>query len=399
MKTVPFTYGRVTERDDFTNRAAEIALLKRNFAAGVNTILISPRRWGKSSLLKIAAEETVLENPDIRICHIDIFNMRSEHEFYLGLANGILNAISSKWEEFVQHTKLFLSGLIPNVTFSPDKQTGVSFGVGWEEIQRNPDEILDLAEKIASRKKIKMIVCIDEFQSLTSFKEPLLFQKKLRSHWQNHSRVTYCLYGSKRHMLLDVFSNPSMPFYKFGELIYLKKINTEEWVSFIQKRFSDTGKQINESDAGLIALLADNHSYYVQQLAQQTWFRTKRVCNKTCIVSAREEITDQLSLLFATITERFSAKQLGLLHAILSGEEQLTSQSTLHKYRLGTSANVVRVKRGLIESEIIDDTGQELSFLDPIYKYWLETYFFKLKANNQTAESNINPAKKLIADR
>jgi len=384
MKTVPFTYGKITGPDDFTNRTTEIALLKRNFMAGINTILISPRRWGKSSLLHIAAQETVRENPEIRICPIDIFNLRNEHEFYMAMANGVLHATSSKWEEFVQNAKQFLSGLIPTITFSPDKQTGVSFGVSWEEVQRNPDEILDLAEKIAVRKNIKIVVCIDEFQSLTAFNEPLLFQKKLRSHWQNHRHVTYCLYGSKRHMLLDVFSNPSMPFYKFGELVYLKKIDTVEWVTFIQKRFTDTGKSINESDARLIAVLADNHAYYVQQLAQQTWFRTKKVCRQECVISAHEDITDQLSLLFSAITERLSAIQLGVLRAILSGEEQLTSQRTLSKYRLGTSANVVRVKRGLIESEVIDDTGQEINFLDPIYKYWLETFFFKI---NKTENS------------
>ncbi len=67
-----------------------------------------------------------------------------------------------------------------------------------------------------------------------------------------------------------------------------------------------------------------------------------------------------------------------LLKAILAGEKQLTSKETLEKYQLGTSANVVRIKRGLIENEILDDTGGELSFLDPMYKYWLKKYFFKL---------------------
>ncbi|MDY0183630.1 MAG: ATP-binding protein, partial [Proteiniphilum sp.] len=376
MRSVPFTYGRVTASDDFTNRSEEIALLKRNFLAGVNSILISPRRWGKTSLLRRVTEELTLEQKDIRICHIDIFDLRNEHQFYVALANGVLQATSSRWEEFVKDAKQFLGALVPTITFSPDMQTGVSFGVGWEEIERNPEEILDLAERVAERKKIRIIVCIDEFQSLASFADPLAFQKKLRARWQNHRHVTYCLYGSKRHMLLEVFTDSSMPFYKFGELLYLKKIGTEEWISFIRRRFSDTGKEISEEDARLIAQLAENHPYYVQQLAQQSWFRTGRKCNREIILSAREDIVGQLGLLFSNITERFSATQMGLLRAIIAGEKQLSAQQTLLQYRLGTSANVVRVKRGLIESEVLDDSGGELTFLDPMFRHWLEFILF-----------------------
>jgi hypothetical protein len=183
-------------------------------------------------------------------------------------------------------------------------------------------------------------------------------------------------------MLLEVFTDSSMPFYKFGELLYLKKIGTEEWISFIRRRFSDTGKEISEEDARLIAQLAENHPYYVQQLAQQSWFRTGRKCNREIILSAREDIVGQLGLLFANITERFSATQMGLLRAIIAGEKQLSAQQTLLQYRLGTSANVVRVKRGLIESEVLDDSNGELTFLDPMFRHWLEFILFHKESTN-----------------
>jgi hypothetical protein len=70
-------------------------------------------------------------------------------------------------------------------------------------------------------------------------------------------------------MLLNVFANPSMPFYKFGDLMFLDKISVGNWVEFIQRRFSETGKEIRKEDATLIANLTDNHPYYEQQLAQQ----------------------------------------------------------------------------------------------------------------------------------
>lgn len=102
----------------------------------------------------------------------------------------------------------------------------VSLDFDWKEVRRNPDEILDLAENIAADKGLRIVVCIDEFQNIAEFDNPDYFQERLRSHWQKHQHVAYCLYGSKRHMMLDVFTDSSRPFYKFGDLIFLLKINS-----------------------------------------------------------------------------------------------------------------------------------------------------------------------------
>lgn len=376
MNDVPFTYGKIAEKIDFTNRKEEIMHLKRNFNAKINTILISPRRWGKSTLVKKAASEAEKENKSLRICHIDIFNIRNENEFYLTLSNEVLKATSTVWEDMVSNAKTFLSRLVPRIEFSPDKQMELSFGVSFDDIKRQPDEILDLAENIARKRKIHLVICIDEFQSIASFDESDFFQKKLRSHWQTHSNVSYCLYGSKRNMLLDIFSNTSMPFYKFGDLIFLEKIKTADWIPFIQKRFADTGKKIDKKNAQLITELADNHPYYVQQLAQLAWFRTEQTAEKNNIIAAHESLIDQLSLLFSKITEEMPATQVNLLKAILADEKQLSSKDTIKKYQLGTSANVTRLKKKIIEDEIVEEKSGKLFFLDPMYDYWLKTRLF-----------------------
>jgi hypothetical protein len=186
----------------------------------------------------------------------------------------VFKATSSGWDYLVKNTRLFLKQLMPQISFSPDKQSNISFSIGWEQLQKSPDDILNLAENIAIKKDLNIIICIDEFQNIALFEHPDTFQRKLRAHWQTHQKTAYCLYGSKQHMLLDVFSNYAMPFYKFGDIMFLEKIPTADWVSFIQKRFTDTKKEISPAEAERIAVLADNHSYYVQQLAQQVWFRT-----------------------------------------------------------------------------------------------------------------------------
>ena len=161
--------------------------------------------------------------------------------------------------------------------------------------------------------------------------------------------------------------------------MFLEKIKTEDWVKFIEKRFSETGKEINDIEATRIANLAENHSYYVQQLAQQAWLRTEKICSGEIVEAAHVGIINQLGLLFTNITESLSNKQLALLKAIISGEKQLSSQSTTQNYNLGTSANVQRLKQSLLAREIIDITADQIDLQDPMYKYWLRVCYFKLR--------------------
>jgi AAA+ ATPase superfamily predicted ATPase len=376
MKKLPFIFGKSSDNINFTDREEEAKHIEMNFQSLINTTIISPRRWGKTSLVENVAERIRDENKGIKICMLDVFSVRSEMEFYEHFAKGVLKGTSSRWEEMAENAKKFLSHLLPKITFSPDSQAEISFGVGWETLQKNPDEILNLPETIAKSKKISVIVCIDEFQSIGDFSESLAFQRKLRSHWQHHHNVGYCLYGSKRTMLLDIFSNASMPFYKFGDIMFLQKISNQKWGEFIKRRFEDTGKKITIEQAEYLAKLVDNHSYYVQQLAQQSWLRTKTICNKTIIEESLQSIKNQLSLLFVGQIETMASTQINFLKAILDGETAFASQENLQKYRFGSSANIKKIKNALISREIIDISAQKVSILDPIFELWLKEDFF-----------------------
>lgn len=374
----PFIYGKLAVLQNFTDREKEQNRLSENFTSLINTILISPRRWGKSSLVKKAADEVKSKNLKIHFCFLDGFNIRSEEDFYKSLAIEVLKASASKIDAIMKNAKIFLGKFLPVLSFSPDNLNSISLQLNWKEVRKNPDDILNMAEKIAIDKGCKFIICIDEFQNISTFENPLAFQKKLRSNWQKHQNTAYCLYGSKRHMLMDIFTDPSMPFYKFGDLFFLEKIKKENWIPFIIGRFSDTNKQISESQAALIADLAECHPYYVQQLAQQCWLRTPKKCNESIIYEAYRGIVDQLSLLFQSKTEELSNSQINFLKALINGVEKLSSKETLDEYKIGSSANVVRIKKALENKEIIDIQAGQVSLMDPMYRYWLvKTYFEK----------------------
>jgi len=372
----PFVFGKLAVEQNFTNREKERKRLIGNFSGLINTVLISPRRWGKSSLVQKSALEAKSADKSLRFCFLDAFNIRTEEQFYHALATEVLKISATKLEVLIENAKRFMGAFLPKLSFNPGNQDELSLSLDWKEVKKNPDAILDMAEKVAAEKGWKLIVCIDEFQNITTFENQLAFQKKLRSHWQKHQHVAYCLYGSKRHMLMDVFTSSSMPFYKFGDIVFLEKIHRDSWIPFICSRFEDTQKQISKNNAALIADLAECHPYYVQQLAQQSWLRTMSECSEEIIREAHEGIVSQLSLLFQSRTEELSNPQVNFLKALLEGVEKFSSKSILDDYQLASSANVSRIKKALENKEIIDMLSGNIFVLDPMYKNWLQTMYF-----------------------
>lgn len=372
----PFIFGKLATGENFTDREAEQQRLIQNFRSGTNTILISPRRWGKSSLVHKSAQEAKKAEHAPIMVFIDLFNIRSEEDFYKCLAESVIRATSGRMEEIMSNIKEFMKEWVPRISFSPDAHHEFSLSLDWAEIKKQPDEILNLAENIAVAKNRKIVICLDEFQNIAFYENPLAFQKKLRSHWQKHQMASYCIYGSKRHMLLDVFTSPSMPFYRFGDMMFLPKISIDYWIPFIQERFKSTGKDIDREQAERIATLTECHPYYVQQLAQQTWLRTEKAVTIGIIDEALDNLVLQMSLLFQNITEDLTTSYVNFLKMILDGHTRYTSMENIDRYQLGTSANVIRIRKALISKEIIDEHEGKAILLDPLYAIWLKKYYF-----------------------
>ena len=374
----PFVFGKIAANENFTDREQETTHLVNNFESLINTIIISPRRWGKSSLVHRAATIAQSEDKRLRVCTVDLFNVKTEEQFYTVFARSIISGTASRWDEAVENAKRFFSRLVPRITIGANPMPEISLDFDWEEMRKNPDEILNLPERIAEAKDIKVMVCIDEFQNIAEFNDPLFFQRKLRSHWQMHQKAGYCLYGSKRHMMLEVFTDSSMPFYKFGDLFFLNKIDTAHLVQFISERFSSTGKSISEDACRTIITLADNHPYYVQQLSQLSWLRTSKTCTEEIVVRAHASLVDKLSLLFSNLVETLSFQQTCYLHAVIAGEKAITSSETMYKYHISSATAASRSLNTLIKKEILDSKAGSVSFQDPIFEYWLRHSFFQV---------------------
>jgi hypothetical protein len=374
---IPFVYGRIVAGSEFVNRESEIARLHLNLRSGINTILISPRRWGKSSLVHRVIEKIAEEDLRIKVVKLDLFNIRTEREFYERFTREVLRSTSSKWEDWISTGKSLLKSIIPRFSVGIDPIHDFSVSFETQPSEKSAEDILMLPEQIARLKKIKIIVCIDEFQNLSHYEKPLEFQKLLRASWQRQKETCYCLYGSKRHMIADLFENKSMPFYKFGDLMFLERIETSHWINYIKSSFRNTGKSIQTDAAEAIAHSVKNHPYFVQQLAQKTWITTSKEATVENVHAALNNMINENSILYLKEIENLSNTQINLLKALCDGIRQLSAAETLQKYNLGTSANVLRIKSALEQKEIIDFLGAEPEFIDPVFELWLKRIYFR----------------------
>ena len=367
----PFIIGKAAEGDYFINRVEDRRRLNANLTHGINTVIISPRRWGKTSLVKNVLSS--IDDERFLTVFVDVFRCKSEYEFYRNFSTCVIKQTSSKIDEWVETVKTFLSGITPKFSFGSDPLNDFSLSFEWNERDDAEDEILSLPQKIAEKKGKKIIVCLDEFQQIAEFPSSVDFQKKLRSVWQHQQDVTYCMFGSKKHLMENFFSNKSMPFFKFGDMMLLKKIEITEWIPFICRNFSNTGKSISEKQAERICNVTACQSSYVQQLSWITWYKTEGITTDKNIDSAIDDLLEQNKTFFQSDVEQLTELQYNFMRAVADGVTQgFTRKDILRKYRLESSANVQAIKKAMISKDLIymDDDGNT-QFNDPLFSLWV----------------------------
>ena len=371
-----FVYGVAVTDYNFTGRKEESRRLRSNFENGLNTILISPRRWGKTSLVNHVCRQ--LEGTDLITVRLDIFGCKSEYEFYNALAAAVLQQTASKVQQWMEEARDFLVRLTPKISISPDPVSEFSVSLGITPETHTPEQVLEMVETIAKQKNKHIVVCIDEFQQIGEFANSKSVQARLRSVWQHHHLTSYCLFGSKRHMMSDIFLNRSMPFYQFGDLIWLQKIPTEDWIPYIISHFEAAGRHISETMARHICETVDNYPSYVQHLASIMLSRLPEGASATedLLVPSVTELISTNEALYMQQVEPLSVYQMNLLRAITSGiHTGFNEKRVRQQFDLGSPSNFVRLKTALIERDLIYSEMKHLYITDPVFTLWFRRRF------------------------
>ena len=372
MMKKAFIYGVSVAGENFTDRVKETRRLKMDFENGQNVILLSARRMGKTSLVQKVASE--VDSAAVKVVYMDIYDCRNDRDFYQKFATEVLRAAASRSEQLLEYVKQFLSSLVPKVSFSPTPDTDFSFSLGLNlKDLDDPTEILNLPERIAQQTGKHIVVCIDEFQQIGEMPDSLTIQKRLRSVWQLQQNVSYCLFGSKKHMLLRLFKDRRKPFYQFGDTMELGPIATEDWVPFIRQKFEVRGIAITDEQAARICTLVRNYSSYVQQLAWNVMLNCDEVVTDADIDEAMNETIRQNITLYQEQIKDLSSYQMNFLRAICNGiHSGFTAKDILERFSLGAKSNVNRLHTSLIEKELIESVDGELYFMDPVLGVWFE---------------------------
>lgn len=369
-----FMFGTAVTDYNFIGRESEIRRLLANFTEGINTILISPRRIGKTSLVKQVKQQIERDYHDVIVVYLDMFACKTEYEFYNALSAAVLKQTASHADKWMENAKDFLVRLTPKISFSPEANSDFTLSLGITPKTHTPEQVLSLAEDIAHKGGKRIVVCIDEFQQLGELPDSLTVQKRLRSVWQHHQMTSYCLFGSKMHLMNRIFQRRNMPFYQFGDTIFLGKIPTEQWIDYIVQHFEDRKRHISPAMALRLCQTVENYSSYVQQLAWLLFSKVDKGAEPT-ESQYNDAVTDLLNAnegLFMQQIESLSAYQMNFVRAIAHGVHTgFGEQSIREEYNLGSASNITRLKTALIGKDLVESRDRGLLYLsDPVFELW-----------------------------
>lgn len=369
---IPFIYGRLADKESFIDRVEDRRELKNFLRHGINVILVSPRRWGKSSLVRTSMEELMQEESKTKVCFMDASKIHTEEEFYNKFTSIVIQGVSSTLEQKLSDLVKFINRFTPSITIASDPMNNVEVNLKVNPVKESPENILQLPERIAEAKGIKIIVCIDEFQQLANLQKWKNLEAMLRAEWQLQHHTTYCLYGSKMHMMKDIFNKANSPFFKFGQLMNLKRIAKEYWIPYIMSNFKKTGKTISESQAECLCERVKYNSWYVQQYCFFLWSHTDKEVTQELLDNQLQLVLDTNEDLFLTEMDELTPTQIGMLKAIASGEKHFNAKDVVETYGLGQPQSITRNKKVLVEKDLVEKHLQDFSFVDPVFELWLK---------------------------
>lgn len=344
----PFKFGTIVDGDFFTDRVGETALLKQKLDSENHIVIISPRRFGKSSLVY-----KVLSTVDRPQVQIDMQYTLSVDDFAAQLVKALFKIFPiEKVRHAMTHFRIApilstnaVTGAM-EVSFQPLANSGVLL-----------EDAMALIDKV-TRPNRRMVVVLDEFQEVVKIKKG--FDRQLRSLMQKQQNLNYILMGSQESMMEAIFEKKTSPFYHFGQMIRLPKIPYEDFFTYIVDRMPKDSSNVADE----ILQFTSCHPYYTQQLASQVWDMVMyQGCGKEVVSRAVEALVTMHDLDYERLwqnlnrTDRFTLRQLAEMKHPMQNRSQAASTSYSSLQRLIKIGFVIRTPHYEIE--------------DPFFRRWI----------------------------
>lgn len=366
--------GRMTP-DYFCDRVEESARLIKSVTNGNNLVVISPRRMGKTGLIRFCYEKPAIKS-HYHTFFIDILHTSSLRELTFLLGRAIYETLLSRGQKAAQgfiHTLKSLSG-----SFRMDPVSGMpSFNLELGDIN-HPEYTLEEIFKYLEQADKPCIVAIDEFQQIAKYPEKNI-EALLRTHIQQCANSRFIFAGSERHMMQEMFLSAARPFYHSADMLELRAIVPEAYVPFVTGHFHKRHRVIQAEDVQKVYDLFRGHTYYMQKTFNEAFADTPEgaECSIDTIRTAINNIMAANDTLFREILSNIPEKQKALLYAIArDGEaERITSSAFVKRHRLTSASSVQSAIAKLLEKDIVTEINKVYAVTDKLFSLWINKLY------------------------
>ena len=255
----PFKFGTIVEEEYFTDRVEEVAYICQFVNSANHLILISPRRFGKSSVVEKAVKKSGRKYITVNLQQV----------------TSVADLSAKLLREFFKvHPMERVRHLIAHFRIIPTVSTNPVTGTIDVAFQPSADgtvlieDVMTLIEN-AHTEEDRIIVVLDEFQEIRDIAPRL--DKQLRAIMQGQKHVNYILLGSQESMMTEIFEDKKSPFYHFGQLMRLSKLPHDDFFIYLSERLASCFPETCNELANRILDYTDCHPYYTQQLASSVW--------------------------------------------------------------------------------------------------------------------------------
>jgi len=378
----PFVYGEVVPAASFVDRVDELDRLARDLGSGQKVFLISPRRYGKSSLIRHAL--AALRRRGALTVEVTVSSFSSYVAFLEGYARALL-AAEAQWDRARSWLRDAIRSARAEIRHAPGPGAtpSVSFpGVRTDrDVARLAEDVFALPGRLADARKRRIVVALDEFQAIGGFNGGSV-EHALRGAVQHQRNVGYVFAGSEPS-LMERMLGPKRPFYKAGPVMRLEKIPAAEFAAFIDARFTKSGMRPEEGFGAAIVELAGNLPFDVQRLAHETWDevrtapRGRRRATLDDLHRALKRLLTEQQTIFEAVWERLTLAQRAVLRAVVVEEgRELLSADVRTRHRLGGPSTVQAALAALVRDDIAAREGDRYVVVDSLLREWVARQTF-----------------------
>lgn len=373
----PFRYGDVATGDYFTDRVRELAEVQDDVRNGQNLVIISPRRYGKTSLIWEAMRQ--LRREHILVAYLDLFRAPTKDRLADLLAGVMYKDLDTPVERVAQNVADLFRRLPiqPKVTIGMDGSPSFEFSAGSRsrDIDRTIEELLALPGKIARDRGRRVAVVFDEFQQVIGIDESL--PGLMRAVFQEQAEVAHVFLGSKRHLMQEVFTARNQPLYKMAKPVVLPPIGRADFTTFIQARCADSGQEITGDAIDAILDVTGGHPQDTQELCYFTWSlaQGERIpaINTSVVQRGLEQVLDAESARYVMLWDELSALQRLTLMSLAAAPGPVYSEEYRRQHRLGAASSVQKAIGRLLERELIEGMpGDGYRVTDTFLIQWIK---------------------------